>query len=177
MWSFIVLPQECSELQPWKYHSVNETISMSNKRCAVIGVLTEETVPLTDIHRQMEVWRKVFQEFVVICIRFSSNMTIQGLTRPHRFSTLVSLSWTTQHTSQYWLHPTSMSYRNWRNIWEDITSCQRIKSRQQWTCGSVNKTHSSVVTDSWNYLNVVESVWAAEVIMVRSNYVKLQNEL
>jgi hypothetical protein len=48
---------------------------------------------------------------------------------------------------------------------------------QRWRCISVNKTHSYIVTDSWNYLNGGGNVWTTEVIMLRSNCVKLQNKV
>jgi N-acetylglutamate synthase/N-acetylornithine aminotransferase len=44
-------------------------------------------------------------------------------------------------------------------------------------CGSVNKMLSSIVTDSWRYFNVDGRVLTAEVIMLRSNCVILQNKV
>jgi hypothetical protein len=37
------------------------------------------------------------------------------------------------------LYLTSISFGNWRNLWEDITSRQTMKSRQRWRWGSVDK--------------------------------------
>jgi hypothetical protein len=50
-----------------------------------------------------------------------------------------------------------------------------MKSRHRLRCGSVNKTHSSIMTDSGNYLNFAGSVWM--VIMLGSTCVKLYSEV
>jgi hypothetical protein len=43
-------------------------------------------------------------------------------------------------------------------------------------CVSVNKTHRCIVTDSLNYTNSGGGVSTIEVVMWRSNRVKLQNK-
>jgi hypothetical protein len=85
------------------------------------------------------------------------------------------LPWTIHHTSQRWPHLTSISSRNWRNIWDYVTCCQTLKSRWRWRSGSVNKTHSSIVADSCNHVDVAESMWTAEVIILTGNCITSQN--
>jgi hypothetical protein len=50
-------------------------------------------------------------------------------------------------------------------------------STQWWRCGSINKTQSPIVTDSWNYVNDGGSMWTTWVFMLKSNCIKLQNEI
>jgi hypothetical protein len=49
--------------------------------------------------------------------------------------------------------------------------------KEWWKWGSVNKINSSAGMDSWNYLNSGGSLWAEEISMLKSNCVKLQNEV
>lgn len=67
-------------------------------------------------------------------------------------------------------------FPNMKDIWQDITLYQMMRSKQWWRCSSVNKAHSSTVTVPWNYLNTVRTVWITDVSIFRSNCVKLLNE-
>jgi hypothetical protein len=125
--------------------------------------------------------RQVFEESAWTCVEFSSNTTMRCVTRAHE-----RLLWlppcfhclgppTTVHPKlgSTWLHLSPKL----KKIWEDITYCQTMTSRYWWICGSVNKTRSSVIMVLSNYPNVGGRFWTAEVIMLRSDYAKLQNNV
>lgn len=53
----------------------------------------------------------------------------------HRWTTtevycLSLIVWITCHTAKIWFHLTSVSFRNWRKFWEDVTSCKSKESQR-----------------------------------------------
>lgn len=101
------------------------------------------------------------------------HMSAQNAAQIH---SLIPLSRIVHPAPQILFHLPLISSENWRNIWVDITSCQTMKLRQQWRCGSVHKMQNYILIDSWKYLNIGGSVWATELILLRSNCITLQKK-
>jgi hypothetical protein len=120
-------------------------------------------------------WKHIFEEFVLICSKFSSNTTVQGLTWAHeqlqRFTALYLPPYRTDLApSDFHLLPKLKEHLRWHNLSDGVETVVKMWFRHKET----ELYHEGLMKlpECWCVVT-----WSTEVIMLRSNCVKLQNKV